>query len=95
MSSAGSNLAVGPPQPITGVACMATGAGGQCLPNYGGSFFLLLNIFVCFGKWEGNGEGEQRANEQIASCEWSGQHGTFLGNCCSGYCAATKCRPTS
>ncbi|KAH8750939.1 hypothetical protein F5882DRAFT_420710 [Hyaloscypha sp. PMI_1271] len=64
MSSAGSNLAVGPPQPITGVACMATGAGGQCLPNY-------------------------------ASCEWSGQHGTFLGNCCSGYCAATKCRPTS
>ena len=30
-----------------------------------------------------------------ATCEWSGNAGTFLLNCCSGYCAASKCRPTS
>ncbi|KAH9210534.1 hypothetical protein DL95DRAFT_393439 [Leptodontidium sp. 2 PMI_412] len=34
-----------------------------------------------------------------ASCEWcggaNGQGGCHLLNCCSGYCAATKCRPTS
>ncbi|KAE9372595.1 hypothetical protein N431DRAFT_558398 [Stipitochalara longipes BDJ] len=63
-SAAGSDIAVGPPQPVTGVACMPTGANGACLPVY-------------------------------ATCEWSGTQGTFQGTCCSGYCAATKCRPTS
>ncbi|PMD30427.1 hypothetical protein L207DRAFT_641682 [Hyaloscypha variabilis F] len=63
-SAAGSDIAVGPPQPIAGVACMPTGADGACLPDY-------------------------------VTCEWSGTQGTFQGTCCSGYCAATKCRPTS
>ncbi|KAG9232883.1 hypothetical protein BJ875DRAFT_465609 [Amylocarpus encephaloides] len=32
-----------------------------------------------------------------ASCEWCGGGfgGCYLLSCCSGYCAATKCRPTS
>jgi len=34
-SAAGSDIQVGPPQPITGVACMPTGANGACLPDYG------------------------------------------------------------
>lgn len=37
------------------------------------------------------------ADEMTATCEWCGGGigGCLLLDCCSGYCAATKCRSTS
>ncbi|CAG8957472.1 hypothetical protein HYFRA_00011453 [Hymenoscyphus fraxineus] len=64
-AGSGKTVQLGPPQPITAVACKPTAnPPGYCLPVY-------------------------------ASCEWcgGGLGGCSLSACCTGFCAATKCRP--
>jgi hypothetical protein len=61
--------------------------------------FLLIGMIECSraGRRWWLGDGDERVLiVALATCAWSSnQSGTFLSSCCSGYCAANKCRSTS
>jgi hypothetical protein len=86
-SRLGATVQIGPPQPITAVACQPTpNPPGTCLPVFGKKELDL---------YKGKRKKYQGLIVRIASCEWcgGGNGGCYLLGCCDGFCAATKCRP--